>query len=267
MKISDFAIEEITQFIIGDRYTPNRSGRQLIALFNNYGARDIYDEHGLPDIGKKNGQRPSRKEYVRKRLSELNGKPEIRELFTAVINILDAKTSHVYKLNEILSPENFQVVKSGEKLLIQGGVIDKRKPVVNEAHFEDIQNKILTALDNARVSIRVAMAWFTNETLLNKLMEKYKAGIDVQVAIYDDGVNRKHGVDLSSLPHIKINRGKGGGLMHDKFCIIDNQVVITGSYNWTNNAEYRNDENVTVENDPDQATRYSEEYRRLTTEK
>jgi phosphatidylserine/phosphatidylglycerophosphate/cardiolipin synthase-like enzyme len=107
------------------------------------------------------------------------------------------------------------------------------------------------------------MAWFTNEDLLDKLVEKQKQGIDVQVAIYDDVVNRKHGVDLSKVPHTLINKGKRGGLMHDKFCVIDNQIVITGSYNWTNNAETRNDENVTIENDPDQATKFSEEYRRL----
>ena len=43
-----------------------------------------------------------------------------------------------------------------------------------------------------------------------------------------------------------------------------NQVVITGSYNWTRNAEFKNDENITIERDPDQATRYSEEFRKLT---
>jgi phosphatidylserine/phosphatidylglycerophosphate/cardiolipin synthase-like enzyme len=52
--------------------------------------------------------------------------------------------------------------------------------------------------------------------------------------------------------------------MHDKFCVIDNQVVVTGSYNWTNNAEFRNDENITIEHDQAQATRFSVEYRRLT---
>lgn len=53
--------------------------------------------------------------------------------------------------------------------------------------------------------------------------------------------------------------------MHNKFCVIDNQVVITGSYNWSDNAEFKNDENVTVEHDPKQATKYSVEYKRLTT--
>ena len=53
--------------------------------------------------------------------------------------------------------------------------------------------------------------------------------------------------------------------MHDKFCVIDNQVVITGSYNWTTNAEFKNDENITVQKDPEQATIYTLEYKRLTT--
>ncbi|MBN3583384.1 hypothetical protein JYB64_13380 [Algoriphagus aestuarii] len=34
---------------------------------------------------------------------------------------------------------------------------------------------------------------------------------------------------------------------------MDNQIVITGSYNWSDNVEFKNDENITVENDPKQA--------------
>ena len=52
--------------------------------------------------------------------------------------------------------------------------------------------------------------------------------------------------------------------MHDKFCVIDNQLVITGSYNWSDNAEFKNDENITIEKDPNQASSFSEEFRRLT---
>lgn len=264
MKITPYAIDKLVPFLIGDDYPPSKSGRELIALFNNYGARDIYDELGLPDIGKKNGQRPSRKEYVKARLEKINNTPEMRDLLTFRFNELITE-SNIKKLNEILNPENFQIVPEDDKVSIQGGVIDRRKPVINEAHFQDIQNMIISAIENARVSIRVVMAWFTNDILFNKLLEKHNQGIDVKIVIYDDGVNEKHGVDLSQLPHSKIKRAARGGLMHDKFCVIDNQIVITGSYNWTNNAETRNDENITVLNDPEQATKYSEEYRRLTT--
>ena len=108
------------------------------------------------------------------------------------------------------------------------------------------------------------MAWFTNETIFQKLIEKSKQGVDVKLAIFDDGINRKHGVDVSQLPHVMLKRGLRGGLMHNKFCVIDNQIVITGSYNWSDNAEFKNDENITIEHDPDQATKYSIEYKRLT---
>ncbi len=61
----------------------------------------------------------------------------------------------------------------------------------------------------------------------------------------------------------KYVRGRRGGLMHNKFCVIDNQVVITGSYNWSTNAEFKNDENVSIQLDPEQATKYSVEFRKL----
>ena len=106
------------------------------------------------------------------------------------------------------------------------------------------------------------MAWFTSDVLRDKLLQKQAEGVTVRLVIYNDGVNAKHGVDLTGLNH-KMVRGQRGGLMHNKFCVIDNQVVITGSYNWSSNAEYKNDENVAVQFDPNQATRYSLEFRKL----
>jgi len=265
MKISPYAIENIVPFITGDYYPPYRSGQELIKLFNNNGFRDVYDENGLPDIGKRNRQRPSRKEYVKSRLILANDKNGLREILTLMINELNLIEVNLPRLNEILSPEGYNIIMNGESFLVQGGTIDRRKPIVNHAQFHDIQDRILIALDRTKVSIRLVMAWFTNETLLNKLLELKGRGIDIQIAIYDDGINRKYGVDLSRLSCTMIKQGKKGGLMHNKFCVIDNQIVITGSYNWTNNAEYRNSENITIEFDPEQATRFSEEYRKLTT--
>ncbi len=43
---------------------------------------------------------------------------------------------------------------------------------------------------------------------------------------------------------MKRMEGTGGGIMHNKYCIIDNRVLITGSYNWSAAAEYSNDENA-----------------------
>lgn len=257
MKISPLAIEQITPHIVG-----SKSGREIVKFFNDYGIRDVYDDdNGLPDIGKQNGQRPSKTQYVKKRLGELNDSHFIRELIN---NLVKGNPRLKGEFNKIMNPDGYGIEEVEGELRVQGGVIDNSQEIVNEAHFQDIQIRIIKALDEAQVSITLVMAWFTNDTLFQKILEKGKEGLDIKFAIYDDGINRKHGVDVSKISHVKIKKGTRGGLMHNKFCVLDNQVVITGSYNWSDNAEFKNDENVTVEYDPKQATKYSVEYRRLT---
>ncbi|MBO5631692.1 MAG: DUF1669 domain-containing protein, partial [Aeriscardovia sp.] len=135
--------------------------------------------------------------------------------------------------------------------------------IINAAKFENIQSNILATLDKAQISIVVAVAWFTNENLYNKLKEKKNQGVDVRVVLNNDGINKKHGIDISQLNVVEV-KSERGGIMHDKFCVIDNQIVITGSYNWTDNAELRNAENVNItENDNSLATKYSLEFNKL----
>ncbi|MDV3953607.1 phosphatidylserine synthase [Elizabethkingia anophelis] len=260
MELSEYTIHKIAPHIIN-----YGTGKDLVNLFNHYGFKDLYsyDNGGLPDIGKKNGQRPSKKEYVINRLNQVSAKKDgsLLDLLNIVIN---TSPNIIENIKEFLIDEGYTIEETNGRYSIQGAIIIKSKPVVNEAHFQDIQNRILKALDDAKVSITVVMAWFTNETIFQKLIEKSKQGVDVKLAIFDDGINRKHGVDVSQLPHVKLKRGLRGGLMHNKFCVIDNQIVITGSYNWSDNAEFKNDENITIEHDTEQATKYSVEYKRLT---
>ncbi|WP_027374876.1 phospholipase D-like domain-containing protein [Chryseobacterium sp. UNC8MFCol] len=256
MKITPYAIDKLTAYIID-----GKKGREIVSLFNKFGFRDIYDEMGLPDIGKPNNQRPSRTEFAKKRLAELNDSQSLRELLN---DFIKNNTGLIPEIQEILHPEKYGISVVNGEYHVQGGVVVKAPPVVNQAHFQDIQNRILDALDSAEVSITLVIAWFTNKVLFQKILEKQKQGVEVKIAIYDDGINKKHGVNIDLVPNVKLKRGVRGGLMHNKFCVIDNQIVITGSYNWSDNAEFKNDENVTVEYDPKQATRYSVEYRRLT---
>lgn len=190
---------------------------------------------------------------------------DTQNLREVIDNLINDNHRIINELNEILHPESYGIVELNGQYKVQGGTTYKAEPIINEAYFQDIQNRILKALDSAEVSITIVMAWFTNHALFQKLIEKHKQGLDVKIAIFDDGINKKHGVDISQLPHVMIKKGLRGGLMHNKFCVIDNQVVVTGSYNWSDNAEFRNDENITVEYDPKQATKYSAEFRRLTT--
>lgn len=136
------------------------------------------------------------------------------------------------------------------------------RPVRTDAYFDNIETQVIRALDGARVSIHVAMAWFTNQKIADKLVEKFKEGLDVKVVCFDDHTNSKFGVDIDGIPY-KAIRGTRGGTMHNKFCIIDNQVVLSGSYNWSVNAEKKNNENAAVWYDYERASDYSVEFRKL----
>jgi len=59
--------------------------------------------------------------------------------------------------------------------------------------------------------------------------------------------------------------GAGGGYMHNKFAIVDDSLCITGSYNWSESAEMKNDENLLVIASPELARAYKARFEILWT--
>ncbi|MBW4907443.1 leucine-rich repeat protein [Prevotella salivae] len=108
-----------------------------------------------------------------------------------------------------------------------------------------IQNAIQIELFGAKKSIKIAVAWFTNKLLLHPLVLKLQTGVNVEIILNDDNINKggESSLDFTSFLEaggiLRWNTSKQ--LLHEKFCIIDDRIVISGSYNWTNKAEY-NDE-------------------------
>ena len=118
-----------------------------------------------------------------------------------------------------------------------------------EAVFENIAERIQQEINKAQKSIFIAVAWFTNKNLYNELVNKAKAGCRVYLIISNDDINNNSSIDFerlktSSSKVYKIGNGDTE-LMHNKFCVIDYNTVITGSYNWSYKAE-NNFENVII---------------------
>jgi phosphatidylserine/phosphatidylglycerophosphate/cardiolipin synthase-like enzyme len=51
--------------------------------------------------------------------------------------------------------------------------------------------------------------------------------------------------------------------MHDKIMIVDGKVVLTGSFNWSNNAENENNENLLIITSTSLATTYENEFQKI----
>jgi len=254
MKLTDFALKQVAELVKDEL-----NGSKWVDFFNSFGARDIYDDLGLPDIGKNNQQRPSKKEYIFKRFSDFNNTHKLQE---EILRIVSFREELCKLINDIIIPEKYKIELVDGQYIMMGDVHETNHTIETEAHFQDIQSKILSELSKARVSIIVAVAWFTNQTLADKLIEKNNEGLDIRVLLYNDYINRNHHANFSSIT-VKMMNAIRGGKMHDKFCVIDNQVVVTGSYNWSTSAEFRNDENIAILRDNQRASDFSVEFRRL----
>ena len=266
MKLSEYTIKELIPYVQGDIITMDyRKGADLVDLFNRVGFRDIYDFNagGLPSIYQGQTSNTSRKEYTRNRLRLINGKEELRNL----ISIIISESSNISRLStdidKIISHDGYKVSIIDGRINILGGIIQKDTSITNNVLFSQYEAKLLQELENAKISIVAAVAWISNEKLVDKLKDKHKQGVDVKIIINQDGINKKHCPDFEGIT-VYAKRGEHGGIMHNKFCVIDNQVVIHGSYNWSTNAEFKNDETMEiVKGDNELASSFSIQFRSL----
>jgi hypothetical protein len=128
-----------------------------------------------------------------------------------------------------------------------------------KSHLDDIRWQILSELNKAKFSIFVASAYFTDYDLASKLGEKAERGLSVDLIISNSKINDSSKAIIQSLRDKGVNIYKNGAsdfrqgaVMHNKFCIIDYETVITGSYNWTRQAAI-NEENIVIFKDTRQA--------------
>lgn len=169
------------------------------------------------------------------------------------------KTLEISPLEQILFDECFQI----SERLLQGGQNDVDEVSI-DVHFVQIQKTIIEQIELAQFTIWVAVAWFTDGDLFKHLVAKKQQGINVQLIIIDDQINRDSGLNYESeFETYRIKKSSlFGNIMHNKFCVIDIKTVIHGSYNWTKRAKY-NRENIAVASSHEVAERFSEEFIKL----
>ena len=131
-----------------------------------------------------------------------------------------------------------------------------------EAHFKNIRNLIIDNIRASQFEIKIAVAWFTQKQLYDAVLDALERGVKVSLIMMKDFINcgiyglpMQGFVDKGGNLHFVTNRG---WTMHNKFCLFDNRMVISGSYNWTYSAETRNAENVIATDDDSVCSRFDD---------
>ena len=136
-----------------------------------------------------------------------------------------------------------------------------------EAHFENIRNLIISNIRHSKTEIKIAVAWFTQKQLYDAVLDALERGVRVSLIMMKDFINcgiyglpLQGFVDKGGALHFVSSRG---WTMHNKFCLFDNCMVISGSYNWTYSAEIRNAENVIATDDEIVCSRFVDYFNQL----
>lgn len=129
---------------------------------------------------------------------------------------------------------------------------------------DNVADVLVSLLQGARQSIRFMAFSFTHDRMGGAVLSRSRAGVDVRGIFETNGSQTQY----SELPilfcaGVPVRQDGNSGMLHHKVVVIDESTVITGSFNFSNNADRRNDENVVIVKNSDIAKKYLQEFETL----
>lgn len=146
----------------------------------------------------------------------------------------------------------------------QSITIGKTPVTVLFAPEDNVISHILPYVQNAKSSVRFMAFAYTQEELGQAMLERFKKGIEVS-GVFESTGSEEEFSQLKPLYCAKapIRQDGNPNFLHHKVIIVDEQIVITGSFNFTENADTSNNENVIIIDNSEIAKRYTKEFQRV----
>ena len=133
--------------------------------------------------------------------------------------------------------------------------------------FKNIESEIISRIKSAKNNLKIAVTWFTNQEIFNEILKKLEnKEFKVDLIVLNDKINNKiEGLNFQKFIDLNGNFyfSNNDNMVHHKICLIDDSLVITGSYNWTYYAENRNWENVVLIQNEEIVNGYLNEFSKI----
>ncbi len=128
----------------------------------------------------------------------------------------------------------------------------------------NVEKIIIKKIKKAKKSLYFMAFSFTSDSIGEAIIKKYKQGIKVAGIFEKRGAKSKYSEYIKMrVENLPVILDKNRYIMHHKVIIIDEELVITGSYNFSKNASKKNDENVLMIQNKEIAAKYLKEFKRL----
>lgn len=209
--------------------------------------------------------------------------PKLAILFTEEFNIMwgdgvAGKTDSKFGIKKPLR-EARKIILGDNEITI------KFSPNSSTKNWQQTTNGLISkTLESANESIDMALFVFSAQKLANVLKWQNQKKIKIRTLIDKDfayrpysealdmmgiAISRKCKYEADNHPWRNPIKTVGipllpkGDLLHHKFAVLDRKQVITGSHNWSEAANYKNDETVLIIENPKVAAHYVREFERL----
>lgn len=149
-------------------------------------------------------------------------------------------------------------------LLLSGCTAKDQQTQTTQAFFcpqDGCEQRVISAISGADSTVDIAMYSMTSEEIARALGSAGKSGVRVRIVGDYLQSQSKYSL-LEELGHggAEVRIMPRNTVMHNKFAVIDGQTTITGSYNWTYNANVKNRENLVFIKDMATAQNYEGEF-------
>ncbi|HET9905033.1 MAG TPA: phospholipase D-like domain-containing protein [Anaerolineales bacterium] len=130
---------------------------------------------------------------------------------------------------------------------------------------DGVINALAMLLNGAEESIYFLTFSFTSNELGDIVRAKEEAGLTIAGVMDEEQISSNQGTEYDPFKQAGIDVRIDGipGQMHHKVFIVDEKIVVLGSYNFSQNAELRNDENVIIVYNPIIAEQFILEFERV----
>ncbi len=123
---------------------------------------------------------------------------------------------------------------------------------------------LIALVRDAKVSVRFLAFSFTDSALAQMMVERARAGVDVR-GIFETFGSAGMSSELKTLwcAGLPVRQDGNASFLHHKVIIVDDSIVVTGSLNFSANADGVNEENVVILDNAEIAALYVQEFETL----
>ncbi|MDD3030031.1 MAG: phospholipase D family protein [Alphaproteobacteria bacterium] len=153
---------------------------------------------------------------------------------------------------------------------LQGSKVEQAaRPTSSEVAFSpngDATTLVTKLIGSAKKTVRMAAYSLTSRPIAQALINAKEKGVDVRVLVDHGQIqsNSHSVVNRLQENHVTVRVDITHTLQHNKYIIVDEESLETGSFNYSAAAEYKNAENVLVLwQSPDLAARYIKNWETL----